>query len=731
MSELVEFDPLTGLPQRLEHFTILALLGQGWMGIVFKARDEKFDSEVALKMIKPELASSQASRERFLREARAAASLRDHDHIVAVYWVNEIRLNDGRFLLYLTMPVLLGETLETRICRENGRPLPLSEQLRIGKQISNGLFAAHQKGLIHRDIKPGNIWLEKRSDDYDRVKILDFGLARTGSDSHLTSTGAAMGTPAFMAPEQSGSGDLDYRADLWSLGVVLYQMATGRLPFEGTNPYELILNVRMNELPSPGKMNPALSKPHVALIESLLSKNREQRPESARTVVQELNAIDRSMTLEPTSSNIHFPPSIADTAPMFSSNDVVMLPPNGKSPTPKRSWKMKIGLFLATALLCGALIAWASWSIANRSSSTEVVENTNEKVSPTNDETITSATKVEPIPTKQEPIPTKQEPPKVDPNAPPLLTGDLRTPEFEQLRQAWATYYGKIPLDYTEDLGNGVKLHMEFVAPGKYFMGLSVSELKTILANDDSVTEADFASELPQHEVTVTKGFYIGKYEITQQQYFQVRDQNPSGYSPKGSKGSRVAGIDSHLFPVESVSWEDTQGFIAILNNLPTVKTSKRKYRLPHEAEWELAARAGAYGKDSKPFHFTQAQSTLFSTEANFDGRHQYGKKEMGTYIERPEEVTKRNKPNRYFIHGLHANVWEWCEDWYDANYYKMSTSVDPTGPKEGTTRVIRGGCYSSSATGCRTATRSEENPNGTRITLGFRVVAEVPPKSN
>jgi len=245
MNETVEFNLATGVPRRIGHFTILEELGAGAMGSVYRAKDNSLGNIGALKVIKPELAKEPSARERFLREARSAAALRDHDHIVPVYSVNEIALEDGRFLLYLVMPLLKGETLQDRIAKANGEPLPLNEQLLIARQIAEGLAAAFDVGLVHRDIKPGNIWLEARKDGSTRVKILDFGLARTASDSQLTSTGATFGTPAYMAPEQGSSSDVDHHADLWSLGVILFQMGTGQLPFEGTRPLKVMINAQM------------------------------------------------------------------------------------------------------------------------------------------------------------------------------------------------------------------------------------------------------------------------------------------------------------------------------------------------------------------------------------------------------------------------------------------------------------------------------------------------------
>ena len=177
--------------------------------------------------MKPESAADAVSRSRFLMEGKLAASVR-HDHIVAIYQVD-----DTQGVPYLAMEFLEGEPLDRRLKRDGKQSV--SEVLRIGRELAEGLAAAHAKGLVHRDIKPANIWMEKVTGRPDRAKILDFGLARGVGDkaTHLTRTGVIMGTPDYMSPEQARGIDLDARCDLFSLGCVLYHAATGRKPFQG------------------------------------------------------------------------------------------------------------------------------------------------------------------------------------------------------------------------------------------------------------------------------------------------------------------------------------------------------------------------------------------------------------------------------------------------------------------------------------------------------------------
>jgi serine/threonine protein kinase len=223
---------------RLGHYEVLAVIGRGGMGIVFKAFDERLHRVVAIKVLAPQIATGVTAGKRFIREAQAAAAVRN-DHVVDIHAVEEA---DG--LPYLVMEYIDGLSLQQRLDR--GGALELKEILRIGIQIANGLAAAHKQGLIHRDIKPANILLEN---GVQRVKITDFGLARAVDDASLTQSGVIAGTPLYMAPEQSRGEALDHRADLFSLGSVLYAMCTGQSPFRASNKMAVLK--RISEDPPP------------------------------------------------------------------------------------------------------------------------------------------------------------------------------------------------------------------------------------------------------------------------------------------------------------------------------------------------------------------------------------------------------------------------------------------------------------------------------------------------
>jgi WD40 repeat protein/serine/threonine protein kinase len=261
---------------RLDQYEVVSVVGRGGMGIVLKAVDELLQRVVAVKVMNPAMAATPQSRKRFIREAQAAAAV-VHDHVVTIHAVA-----DGN-TPYLVMQFIAGVSLEDLIQRSG--PLELKEVLRIGMQTAAGLAAAHAQGLIHRDIKPGNILLEN---GIHRVKITDFGLARQTEAAGLTQSGTVAGTPAYMAPEQARGDPIDHRADLFSLGSVLYAMCTGKAPFQGRTALAGLRRVCDEEPPPIRSINPAVPKELVDVISKLHSKQPETRYQSAREVAEVL-----------------------------------------------------------------------------------------------------------------------------------------------------------------------------------------------------------------------------------------------------------------------------------------------------------------------------------------------------------------------------------------------------------------------------------------------------------
>jgi Leucine-rich repeat (LRR) protein len=270
---------------RLGKYSILGVLGRGGMGVVFRAEDTVLQRQVAIKAMLPGVAAAANGGERFLREARAMAAV-ENDHVVRVYQADE-----ERGVPYLAMELLRGETLEERLKREKALPVP--EAVRIAREMAEGLAAAHQKGLIHRDVKPGNVWLESPR---GRVKILDFGLARAASgDARITQQGAILGTPAYMSPEQAQSGEVGPWSDLFSLGAVLYRMLTGAQPFQGKDAISTLMEVASHHPAQPAQVRQEVPAELSALVMRLLEKDRSARPESAEALARELQAVEEAV----------------------------------------------------------------------------------------------------------------------------------------------------------------------------------------------------------------------------------------------------------------------------------------------------------------------------------------------------------------------------------------------------------------------------------------------------
>jgi hypothetical protein len=271
--EFLEPSSQPGSLGRLGHHEVLEVRGRGGFGIVVRAFDENLHRMVAIKVLAPELAATSPARKRFLREARAGARVR-HGNVVHIYAVEE------RPLPYLVMEYVPGQTLQARL--DQVGPLEVPDVLKIGGQIARGLAAAHEQGLIHRDIKPGNILLEDGVEP--RVKITDFGLARAADDASLSQSGVIAGTPLYMAPEQAKGEPHDPRADLFSLGSVLYTMASGRPPFRAASALAVLKRVA-EDTPRPiNQIIPEVPQWLCNLIARLHAKDPAQRFQSAAEV---------------------------------------------------------------------------------------------------------------------------------------------------------------------------------------------------------------------------------------------------------------------------------------------------------------------------------------------------------------------------------------------------------------------------------------------------------------
>jgi WD40 repeat protein/serine/threonine protein kinase len=266
---------------RLGHYEVLEVVGTGGTGVVLRAFDDKLHRVVAIKVLFPQLASSAAARQRFVREARAAAAV-THDNVIDIIDIHAVE--DAGAVPYLVMQFIAGRTLQDKIDRTGF--LPVTEVLRIGLQIAAGLAAAHAQGLVHRDVKPANILLEN---SVERVKITDFGLARTVDDASLTQSGFVAGTPTYMSPEQAHGHKVDHRSDLFSLGSVLYTLCAGHPPFRAETSMAVLMRVCEDTPRSLREVNAEVPDWLEAIIARLLAKAPEDRFQTAAEVADLLS----------------------------------------------------------------------------------------------------------------------------------------------------------------------------------------------------------------------------------------------------------------------------------------------------------------------------------------------------------------------------------------------------------------------------------------------------------
>jgi eukaryotic-like serine/threonine-protein kinase len=266
--------PLTG--RQVSHYRVAEFLGGGGMGVVYRAEDSRLGRMVALKFLAPELGRDPIAKARFLNEARAASAL-EHPNVCTVLDMGETE--EG--LLFLAMPLYTGESLESRLARG---PLPVNEALDIATQVARGLAKAHQSGIVHRDVKPANLFLTEDG----VVKVLDFGIAKLIGESVLTRAGSLLGTPFYMAPEQTRGQEVDARADVWSLGAVLYQMLTGRCPFAGGSDAAVVYAVLHRDPEPLAHLRPEVPPEIARIVARMLEKEPERRYADAGEALAEL-----------------------------------------------------------------------------------------------------------------------------------------------------------------------------------------------------------------------------------------------------------------------------------------------------------------------------------------------------------------------------------------------------------------------------------------------------------
>jgi formylglycine-generating enzyme required for sulfatase activity/serine/threonine protein kinase len=645
---------------RIGHYEVLQVLGQGGFGIVFRAFDDVLQRVVAVKVLTPQLAATSPARKRFLREARSSAQVR-HEHVVQVYEVGE------QPLPYIAMEFIPGETLQQRVDRVG--PVEPAEVVRVGRQIAEGLAAAHATDLIHRDIKPGNILLEGGA---QRVKITDFGLARAADDASISQSGIIAGTPMYMAPEQAQGEKLDQRADLFSLGSVLYQMAAGRPPFRASGTLAVLKRVA-EDTPRPiREIIPETPQWLCDIIAKLHAKKPEDRFHSARAVADLL--ADCEARLE-----------VGSKLKDFSRI------PGGK---PASSGKSK---WFAAAVLLLPVLALAVMELAGMTHLFQGQHGTSDTGKSRIDPQTRAGAEFKGWPA----------------DAPLLAITPFDAAQARAHQEAWAKYLG-VPVEFT----NGIGMKFVIIPPGKFTMGSSPAEITRSLGLIPSGgwQEGCISSEGPEHEVEITRPVYMGETEVTVGQ-FRLFAEDPKA-DVGDSRWANPGFEQTDLHPVVYVSWRNAVDFCNWLSE----KESKQ-YRLPSEAEWEYSCRAGT----KSPYSFGENEEEDMSKHAWVGSR--WGK--SNDTDPGPQPVKQLNS-NPWQLRDMHGNVAEWCTDHYDPNYYRESPKQDPSGPTTGVHgRVIRSGAWNFEPVGCRSAFRNRNSLSFRDSNVGFRVVLVVSPPAS
>ena len=665
----LQLEPGAELGGRL---VIGSLLGSGGMGRVYAARDQLKNQEIALKLLRRDVAANSYARERFLIEARICCDL-SHDNIVRVYDVAQ----SGQHI-YMTMERLYGQSLREILnrCKNERQLLPLPEVDHIAHQLIAALRYAHRRQVVHRDIKPENVWVCQGPER--TVKLMDFGIARALSHTDLTHTGMAMGTAYYVAPEQWASAKAaDWRADQYSLGVVLYELLTGFLPMGNAQPIE--------------DVRPDLPKRYARALMRAISQKPDHRWPSLEALLAELQLHRREFPLFAVASTVLIVAAISGLAVYFSAarphfaqseidaNAAASVVPRQAVPPPPTE-------VLSTVDEEALALAPESQQAASPDPAVAAVAMSPPAASVSGKPAPTSPLTALPIPE------AKASPAPVD--APASVEPTLADPPKASvpLADALSTFQ-----DALRD--GGVGPTMVVIPDGRFQMGSSPTEFGH---------EAD---EAPLHWVSI-RPFALARAEVTFADYDRyLLDLKRRPVGPKdGSKRER---------PVVRVSWKDAQAYAKWLS----AQTGK-SYRLPTEAEWEYAARAGS--PTGMPF---STGTCISLAQANFDPEESYaGCPSSGKPLQHAREVGSYNQ-NAFKLYDMHGNVWEWVQDCYHNSYDAAPEDGSAwLSPNEGdcTRRVLRGGSWRFGPRFLRSAERTDPIADAAEDHIGFRLARDL-----
>jgi serine/threonine-protein kinase len=652
-------EDLTG--KQLGQYRVVGPVGEGGMAAVYRAYEPGLDRYVALKILPRHFTSDPQFIGRFRQEAKLIAKLQ-HVHILPVH-----DFGHEEDYTFIVMPFVQTGTLADLL---DDHPLPLADILRIVAQVGDALAYAHERGIVHRDVKPSNILI----DDRGNCLLTDFGIAKiVEATVQFTQTGAIIGTPAYMSPEQILGETLDGRSDLYSLGIILFEMATGRQPYRAETPPAIFVKHLHDPLPMPRELNPDLPEAVERVILKALAKNREHRFPTASAMVEALSDAFHESRAAP----VHPPVGEGDLAPTIAPEPTGRAPARhaglaAAGPAPPRDqeqvaerrpmanlWRW---VFAGTGALLGiGLLAGIGLRLFN------VLGTRDTPSEPTQQPAIPSLPAATAAP-ESSPSPTH-------PTTPTRAAGaSIQSP------------------------GDGMRLL--YVPAGEFLMGASPS--------DPEASER----EKPLHAVFLD-AYWIDQIEVTNRMYRMCVN---AGICPTPQRGSEFDDPDLIDHPVAWVDWQAAAIYCQWAGR-----------RLPTEAEWEKAAR----GPDERTFPW--GSSAIAGHLLNFADRnldedwadssvndgYEYGAP-VGSY---PAGA------GPYGALDMAGNVWEWVSDWYDPGYYLDTVVENPAGPLSSPTgqHPVRGGSFLSNARNVRVAYRYGYSPTTAAADLGFRCAVSEP----
>jgi formylglycine-generating enzyme required for sulfatase activity len=698
-------------------YEIIRPIGQGGMGTVYLAKDQRLGNTVALK---ESIFNDEKMVAAFEHEARLLAGLR---HTALPKVSDHFSEGESKFLVmeYIAGNDL-GEILDKRRLRlepiGTPKPFEVEEVLGWAEQLLDALDYLHtrQSPIIHRDIKPQNLKLAERN----QIILLDFGLAK-GSAFQMTRAATSKSifgyTPAYAPIEQIQGSGTDPRSDLYSLAATLYHLMTGIEPPDALNRANAFLGGEKDPLRSANELNPKITVKIAEVLSLSMSQHKNLRPESAKAMLKLLREARnvtqltgqktvadaptvKMNTPEPPNSTVPYqapPPPQNDpyppqnyqnnpypppqfqsdpyAAPQYPGNSYPPMTVPGRvatnpnppqammtTPPPNYTHHSQVGPKRSGAKIWLGVLAVVIVLSGCVVAAVYIIQQRNQKTLP--------------------PPPTKNSQTYLPPenianrNAANSNTAAVANPATEVIKSLTsAQNFARIP-------------------SGEFRMG-----------TDDHGDNNDVP-----HPVKITRPFEMGKYEITQVQWQAVMGANPSF-----NKGDNL--------PVENVSWEDAQAFIDKLNELK----DGYLYRLPTEAEWEYAARAGGKAEEKTDLDnlaWTGNNSGLKyldTADIYVNDNPNYRKRLIANGNQ--SHLVGQKKPNKWGLYDMQGNVWEWCQDWYNADYYLGSSEDNPKGPESGTQKVNRGGSWYSQPDRCQTVNRSKDEPDKKLFHLGFRIV--------